>query len=218
MRKTSAAYWLNPQRPVSLSGDDASRAWWWLPPVIWPDEEQAWQQQVSQLLRSGARRCVINAPWQIAMFRRLEGLSIWAGPFCNLSNPLAIRSFKMLGGQGVIVSPELGREDLVALANKSVLPLGIVVSGHWPLCVSRVLAEDMKTDVAFISPRGEQGWARRYGQLYWLYPNWPIDLRSRQEELKRAGYRMMVHLDEPVPSAVKLKRRPGKWNWDIGLK
>jgi putative protease len=218
MRKTSAAYWLNPQHPVRLSGEDAARAWWWLPPVIWPDEEQQWQQQVTQLLRSGTRRFVINAPWQIAMFKRLAGLSIWAGPFCNLSNPLAIRSFKILGGQGVIVSPELGREDLVALANKSVLPLGVVVSGNWPLCVSRVLAGDMKTDVAFASPRGEQGWVRRYGQLYWLYPNWPIDLRSLQEDLKRAGYRMMVHLDEPVPSAVKLKRRPGKWNWDIGLK
>jgi putative protease len=189
-----------------------------LPPVIWPDEEQAWQQHVSQLLSSGARRFVINAPWQIAMFRRPTGLSIWAGPFCNLANPLAIRSLKILGGQGVIVSPELGRKDLIAIADKSVLPLGIVVSGHWPLCVSRVLAEGMKTDVAFTSPRDEQGWARRYGQLYWVYPNWPIDLRGQQEELKQAGYRMMVHLDEPLPSAVKIKRRPGKWNWDIGLK
>ncbi len=218
IRNTSAAYWLNPQQSVRLSGDDASRAWWWLPPVIWPDEEQQWQQLVNQLLRSRAQRFVINAPWQIDMFRRPVELSIWAGPFCNLSNPLAIRAFKILGGRGVIVSPELGREDLVALANKSVLPLGIVVSGYWPLCVSRVLADDMKTDVAFTSPRGEQGWVRRYGQLYWLYPNWPIDLRNRQEDLKKAGYRMMVHLDEPVPSAVKIKRRPGKWNWDIGLK
>jgi putative protease len=218
MRKTSAAYWLDLQRSIHLSGDDAARAWWWLPPVIWPDEEQEWQQQVSQLLRNGARRFVINAPWQIAMFRRPGGLSLWAGPFCNLANPLAIRSFKNLGGHGAIVSPELGREDLAALANKSVLPLGVVVSGHWPFCVSRVLADDMKTDLAFTSPRGEQGWARRYGQLYWLYPNWPIDLRNQQEVLKRAGYRMMVHLDEPVPSAVNIKRRPGKWNWDIGLK
>jgi putative protease len=218
IRKTRAAYWIDLQRPARLSAGDVTRSWWWLPPVIWPDEEQAWQQQVKDLLHTGARRFVINAPWQIALFRRPAGLSIWAGPFCNLANPLAIRSFKMLGGQGVIVSPELGRKDLIAVAGKSVLPLGVVVSGNWPLCVSRVLADEMKTDSIFTSPRGEQGWARRYGQLVWVYPNWPIDLRNRQDELTRAGYRLMVHLEEPIPSAVKIKRRPGKWNWDIGLK
>jgi putative protease len=218
MRKTSAAYWMDHRKLMRLSADETSRAWWWLPPVIWPDEEQDWQQKIDQLLHAGARRFVVNAPWQVAMFRRPKGLSLWAGPFCNIANPLAMRAFKMLGGHGVIVSPELGRNDLFDLAGKSVLPLGIVVSGHWPLCISRVLEDGFKTDSTFTSPFGEQGWARRYGQLYWLYPNWPIDLRSHQEDLKRAGFRLMVHLDEPVPSTVKIKRRPGKWNWNIGLK
>jgi putative protease len=124
----------------------------------------------------------------------------------------------MLGGQGVIVSPELGKTDLETLAGKSVLPVGIVVSGFWPFCVSRVLADDLKIDQPFVSPKGEQGWARRDNQLYWIYPNWPVDLRAAQEQLKKAGFRMFVHLDEPVPKAVKIKHRPGLWNYNIGLK
>jgi putative protease len=131
---------------------------------------------------------------------------------------MALRAFKLAGGQGVIVSPELGRQDLIALPSKSVLPLGIVVSGFWPYCVSRVLAQELKPYQPFTSPRGEQGWARRYGSLFWIYPNWPVDLRFAQETLVKAGYRLFVHLDEFIPQQVRIKKRPGLWNWEVGLK
>jgi putative protease len=218
MRKTSLGLWVKFDQLHHLKKDDAKHTWWWLPPVIWPEYEARWQQHVTQLIQMGARRFVLNAPWQMALFRHSDGLNLWAGPFCNIANPLAIRGFKMLGGQGVIVSPELGKTDLETLAGKSVLPVGIVVSGFWPFCVSRVLADDLKIDQPFVSPKGEQGWARRDNQLYWIYPNWPVDLRAAQEQLKKAGFRMFVHLDEPVPKAVKIKHRPGLWNYNIGLK
>ena len=186
--------------------------------MVWPSEEEHWHELVRQLVRKGARRFVVNAPWQIAFFKPFDGLNLWAGPFCNISNPLAVRAFKIMGGQGVIVSPELAAADLQALADKSVLPLGIVVSGFWPFCVSRVLSEDLKTRQPFVSPKDEQGWAVQYGQLHWIYPNWPVDLRSEQENLKRAGFRLFVHIEEPVPRNVKIKKRPGRWNLDGELK
>jgi putative protease len=201
-----------------IPAKELSHVWWWLPPVIWPNEEDQWLDLVKSLLRRGARRFVLNAPWQIALFGAPEKLNLWAGPFCNIANPLAARAFKLLGGQGVIISPELSRSDLEALAAKSVLPLGIVISGHWPLCVSRVLADGLQTEQPFFSPRHEQGWARQYGSLYWIYPNWPIDLRSHQDDLIKAGYRLLIHLDEPIPRAVQIKKRPGNWNWELGLK
>ena len=218
MRGASAAIWLSPESLDDASPKDIPHIWWWLPPVIWPEEEETWQQRVKAMLRQGARRYVLNAPWQIAMFGAPEKLNLWAGPFCNIANPLAIRAFKLLGGQGVIVSPELSHPDLEAMAAKSVLPLGVVTSGHWPLCVSRTLAQGLKTDQPFASPRHEEAWARRYGSLFWIYPNWPIDLRKQQDALVKAGYRMLVHLDEPIPRAVTLKKRPGQWNWGLGLK
>ena len=218
MRKTSLALWLDVSHPDRALTEDSTRIWWWLPPVIWPSEEDNWQDLIIQLLHKGARRFVLNAPWQIALFKRTGQLNLWAGPFCNISNPMAVRAFKLLGGQGVMVSPELDEADLKSLGEKSVLPLGVVVSGHWPFCVSRVLADEFKPEHDFVSPKGEQGWVKRYGQLYWVYPNWPIDLRSVQERLHGFGFRLFVHLDEPVPHNIKIKKRPGRWNWDIGLK
>ena len=215
---TSLALWLELDQPIQKQAVEPVHAWWWLPPVIWPAEEQRWQELIKALVRKGAHRFVLNAPWQIALFTQFDGLNLWAGPFCNFSNPLAIRAFKIMGGQGVIVSPEMGHTDLQALADKSVLPLGIVVTGFWPFCVSRVLADDLKSGQPFVSPKEEQGWAVRHGALYWIYPNWPLDLRSEQEQLKRIGFRLFVHLEETLPRGVKIKKRPGRWNWDGGLK
>jgi putative protease len=218
MRGSSQAVWLSTRSAEQAPADALAHIWWWLPPVIWPAEEEQWHQLIRQLLRQGVRRFVLNAPWQIAMFGAAEQLNLWAGPFCNIANPLALRAFKLLGGQGAIVSPELSRVDLEALAAKSVLPLGVVVSGHWPLCVSRVLSEELVVDQPFTSPQGEQAWARQYGGLYWIYPNWPVDLRAQQDELVKFGYRLFVHIDEPVPRAVAIKKRAGRWNYELGLK
>jgi putative protease len=218
IRETSLAIWLSGETLSQVPENVVVHAWWWLPPVIWPDEEAQWQQWIKQTMAKGAERFVLNALWQVSLFPRPEKLSLWAGPFCNIANPMAVRAFKLLGGQGVIVSPELGQQDMEALAAKSVLPLGAVVSGQWPFCVSRVVAPEIKPGQPFVSPKGEQGWVQRYGGLYWIYPNWPVNLRSAQEFLVKAGYRLFVHLEEPIPKGVTIKKRPGNWNWEIGLK
>jgi len=91
------------------------------------------------------------------------------------------------------------------------------VQGSWPLCISRTLAEGMKPDTVFTSPKGEQSWVRRYESGYWVFPNWVVDLTAKVDELRRAGYRLFVYLQEPVPAGVAMKKRPGLWNWEIGL-
>jgi putative protease len=50
-----------------------------------------------------------------------------------------------------------------------------------------------------------------------VYPNWKLDLRSHQKALERAGYKLFVYLIEPIPKDVKLKKRPGLWNWELEL-
>ena len=104
------------------------------------------------------------------------------------------------------------------LPEQSILPIGIVLSGNWPLCVSRTLADDMKTGTVFNSPKGERAWVKKYGTDFWVYPNWKLDISSKKKELIRAGYRMLVNIIEPIPSGVKMKERPGLWNWDVSLK
>jgi len=125
---------------------------------------------------------------------------------------------KQLGFSGAIVSPELGKKDYLALPGQSTLPLGIVLSANWPLCISRTLAEQFAEGTPFTSPKGETSWAVKYGEDFWLFPNWKVDLIKKRDVLAAAGYTVFVHLFEPVPETVNIKQRPGLWNWKLGLK
>lgn len=191
--------------------------WWWLPPVIWPDEEAAYKNQLDMLVAQGCRRFVLNAPWQRALFPDIKGLTLWAGPFCNLANPLAIEVAASLGFAGAIISPELSEKDYVSLPVNSSLPLGIVLSGNWPLCLSRTSCNEIEVSKPFHSPKGEAAWLCHYDQNFWIYPNWKLDLSAHKASLHKAGYRLFVHLIEPIAKDIELKRRPGEWNWRLGV-
>jgi putative protease len=207
--------WLSAEAIKDFGAGSASAVWWWLPPVIWPAEEQHIVELIDQTRRNGACNYVLNAPWQAALLASAKPIQLWAGPFCNAANPLAIETLAALGFAGVIVSPELSRDDYLQLPKHSPVPLGMVTGGNWPLCLSRILASPFQTDTAFASPRGEQAWVSRHGSDYWTYPNWQLDLTAEKTVLRGAGYRMFVHLVEPVPQGVNMKPRQGKWNWDL---
>ncbi|CAB5137670.1 Peptidase, U32 family [Olavius algarvensis associated proteobacterium Delta 3] len=214
----SVGVWVSPDRAQPFSKQDVSHTWWCLPPVIWPEDEDRVAASVLKVLNAGGRRFILNAPWQTAVFGKRRGVMLWAGPFCNVSNPLAVDQMASLGFSGVIPSPELGAADYLALARQSPLPLGILIYGNWPLCLSRARSPLIREDRPFISPRGEDAWVARYDTTNWVYPNWRVDLRKTKPQLQRAGYSLFLHLHEPVPKRVRLKRRPGKWNWTIGLR
>ncbi len=208
--------WLSQE---SLARVDAgTRPWWWLPPVIWPSDAERVAGWVRGALSRGAEGFVLNAPWQRVLFPPSPGCPLWAGPFCNLANPLAIAAAESIGCSGAIVSPELGGEDLLGLPVCSRLPLGIVAAGHWPLCLARTAHGELRMQTAFASPKGEAAWSVRHGPDVWVYPNWTLDLSGREADLVAAGYRLLVRLEEPVPPGISIKRRPGLWNWDLGLR
>jgi putative protease len=210
--------WLSETTASNIGRSAATDLWVWLPPVVWPDDEARVVGLLRKSLENGARQFVLNMPWQMALFNRPEGLNLWAGPFCNAANALCLETFKTLGFAGAFVSPELGESDLLLLCRQSPLPLGIVLSGHWPLCISRTLSDNMRLRVPFDSPRGEQAWVDQFGPDYWIFPNWRLDITEKRALLEEAGMQMFAHLEEPVPKAVTIKKRPGLWNWEVGLK
>ncbi len=209
--------WLSETATANIGKSAANRLWIWLPPVVWPDDEKRVAGLLRQCLENGARQFVLNMPWQVALFNRPEGLNLWAGPHCNATNALCLETLRTMGYSGAFVSPELGEADILTLCRQSTLPLGIVLSGHWPLCISRTVAEEIWLRVPFASPRGEQAWVDRHGPDYWTFPNWRIDITEKRTILQQAGIQMFAHLEEPVPPAVTIKKRPGLWNWQIGL-
>jgi putative protease len=210
--------WLTEAAVKKTPNKMVSQISWWLPPVIWPENENQINSQVQAAVKKGARHFVLNAAWQIGFFDTPKKFNLWAGPFCNLANPLAIAAVEAMGFNGVIVSPELGAEDYLQLPQQSPIPLGIVIAGHWPLGVARSITPGIQLDKPFASPRGEQAWVSTHGPDYWIYPNWQLDLRPRKKALQQAGYTLLVDLIEPVPNHVKLKKRPGVFNWDHSLK
>jgi putative protease len=217
-RAENTGIWLGTENINQATRKRMPAAWWWLPPVIWPDEEDHISTLVDKACKQGARNFVLNALWQVILFQNQKKINLWAGPFCNLANALALNTAKSMGFSGAIASPELGREGYFQLARQRSLPLGIVISGNWPLCVSRTKAQNLKIDQPFTSPKGEHTWLAQYGRDYWLFPNWKLDLQVHKDELQKTGYSLFVYLNEPVPKAVKLKKRPGLWNWKLDLK
>jgi putative protease len=210
--------WLSETLPEKLSGKQAARIWWWLPPVIWPEEENRIRSSIDTLINRGAKTFVLNAPWQAALFLPAKNFILWAGPFCNAGNPLNFDMLKMMGFKGVIVSPELGGRDFLRLPEQSPILLGIILWGNWPLCISRNLSSSLKPDKFFESPKKENAWIHSYDNHYWIFPEWYLDLSHKKDELTKAGYSLFVKLNEPIPEKIKIKKRPGLWNWDIGLK
>ncbi len=211
------ALWLSP-KTAGISRTIVSSICWWLPPVVWPEEEKSLRLHISHLWHNGARYFVCNAPWQRRFFpEQLEHAVLLAGPFCNISNAAALHTLVLMGFTGAFVSQELSREDLLALPKQSPLPVGLVLSGYWPVGISRFGLLGVKANEPFYSPMGEPFWARQYSGNIWIYPAWPLDLRDKRQELQNAGFSFFAHIEEHPPTCVPELHRKSLFNWDGAL-
>ncbi|MCK5311083.1 MAG: U32 family peptidase [Desulfobacteraceae bacterium] len=211
------AIWLSSEEVEKFPAKMVKKIWWWLPPVVFPTEEQALHDAVKKAVKKGARRFILNSVFQQSLFKTIKGMDVWAGPFCNIANSEAIMLLKNWGFSGVIVSPELDKETYFSLPYNSPLPLGIVIHGNWPLCVSRIVSDDLKQDKLFTSPMSEGTWVSKTDNNFWVFPDWKLDLTQKKKDLKKAGYSLFVTMLEPVPKNVKMKNRQGLWNWNLKL-
>lgn len=214
---TVQGIWLSAKGLDEVSRTLYGRISWWLPPVIWPDEEEHWQKLIRQALRGGARHFVTGSPWQAEFFAGAKGVALTAGPFCNITNAFAVDELRKLGFAQVIVSPELGGEDYQALPAHSPLPLGMVVSGYLPVGITRHGVEPLKSGELWFSPKREGFWTRRYGENVWIYPAWPLDLSGHLPELEKSGYTNFVHITEFPPKGAEKITRTSEFNWNIGV-
>ena len=205
--------WLSPKSVREVSRTVAPNMAWWLPPVIWPDEEELWKRIINEAIRNGAKHFVCNEPWQAAFFKGRE-VDLVAGPFCNAANAFTLASFAKLGFSAAFVSPELTKEDFLALSKISPLPLGIVLAGFWPMGIGRHDPLGIKPNEVFQSPKGEGFWTRRYGQNTWIYPAWPLDITVHRPELEAAGYSFFARMEENPPKSMPAATRPGLFNWE----
>ncbi|WP_300459043.1 U32 family peptidase [Desulfobacula sp.] len=194
-----------------------SKNWLWLDPLLFPDEEKKCSEYIARAIKKGAKNFVVNAVWQLSLFKSPKQLNIWAGPFCNITNSMTVNLLKPYGVSGAIVSPELDQETFCSMPRACDLPLGVVIYGNWPLGISRIISNDLKPNQAFTSPKGETAWISKHNNNYFVFPNWYLDLTSKREILKKAGFSVFITLHENIPRGVNIKNRPGLWNWDLKL-
>ncbi|MBU1195901.1 MAG: U32 family peptidase [Proteobacteria bacterium] len=213
-RSLERAVWISSQRYCAPS---SRQDWLFLDPLVFPDEENICSDYIAKAIKKGAKNFIINSLWQLSLFKTPEQLNIWAGPFCNITNSMTIQVLKNRGVSGVIVSPELDQDTVMLLGKNSPLPLGIVIFANWPLGISRIISSDLKLNQAFTSPMGEVSWASKHNNNYYIFPNWPLDLSSQKAALENAGYSLFMDMHENIPNTIKLKDRPGLWNWNIKL-
>jgi len=211
------AVWLERSALLDVPRPVTRQVWWWLPPVIWPSEEERYRRLAAEARERGARNFVLNAPWQVDLFDGREGITLAAGPFCNLASAQAAAVVAELGFSAAFVSPELSGEELLALPRQSPIPLGIVVGGFWPLGVTRILAEEVRLEEPILSPHGEAAFVRKFGGNHWIYPGWELDLSAHRRELEQAGYAFFATLHEAWPKLLEGRRRTGVFNWSQGL-
>ena len=191
--------------------------WLWLDPLLFPDEDKICAQFVDKAIQKGAKNFVLNAVSQISLFKNPQLFNIWAGPYCNITNSTILNMLKQHGFSGAIVSPELDEQTFLSLPRKSLIPLGAVIYGNWPLGISRIISQDLKTNLPFSSPRGETAWVSKHNSNYFIFPNWYLDLTSKKELLTKAGFTLFVKMFETIPKGIKIKERPGLWNWNLKL-
>lgn len=210
--------WLERAALLDVPRPVTARVWWWLPPVIWPGEEERYQRLLAEARERGARTFVLNAPWQAGLFESREGLRLVGGPFCNLASAETAAQFASLGMQAAFVSPELSGEELLSLPRTSPIPLGIVLGGLWPLGITRILAEEVHLEEPILSPRSEVAWVRKHGANHWIFPGWELDLSGHRRELEQAGYALFATLREMWPKfLMDSNPRTSVFNWDQGL-
>ncbi len=195
----------------------SSKNWLWLDPLLFPGEEKICSDYIAKTIKKGAKNFVVNAVWQLSLFKNPTQSNIWAGPFCNITNSMTVNLLKQYGFSGAIVSPELDQETFCSLPQNSELPLGVVIYGNWPLGISRIISKDLKIDQAFTSPMGETAWISKHNSNYFIFPNWYLDLTSKKEVLTKAGFSLFVNIHETIPRGIKMKNRAGLWNWNLKL-
>lgn len=207
------ALWFKPHMLKRLNKHVLAKIWLWLPPVIWPSDENKWEKWIRFALQAGTSRFVLNSPWQQSLFPLSKTLELWAGPFCNLANPLTLSELSRVGYSGAFVSPELSSRSFLEMPRKSPLPLGVVIQGFWPLCLSRILSPATKTTSIIRSPKKEMSWLATYQGTVYHYSNQELDLSAFCNELKNAGYSFLARLHQPRPSHVPKPKTFSTFNW-----
>ncbi len=173
--------------------------WIFIEPVLWPEDEDRWKRCINNLVSKGIKFFIFNSVFH-ASLTCLDTICAWLGPFSNITNSEGLHLAFDMGFKGAVLSPELKDVNLLAeIAKSSPIPLGVFVKGLWPYTISRTKHEEIPLKTFIYSPRNEPMWMDRMYRNYYLFPKKEINLSSKIELLKKAGFKLFL---EFAPSSL----------------
>lgn len=214
-KQQGLSLWLSPRTVKEVSRTITPRITWWLPPVVWHEDEHSFRSLIKAVCRNGATHFVCNEFMQYDLLP--ESTTKILGPFCNIANVGTLHLAKECGYKRAIVSMELNKDDLSLLVQQSPMPLGVVTKGYFPIGITRFSPEGISLDASFSSALREDFWVKKYGSSYWFYPAWELDLSAVENELIAMGYSFFVHITEYAPKGVTIVRKQSTFNWHLSL-
>ncbi len=70
------ALWISNKNIEKTPAKLIKNIWWWLPPVMWPEnDEKNYSDCVKKILSKGGRHFILNIPWQIALFNEINSIN-----------------------------------------------------------------------------------------------------------------------------------------------
>lgn len=201
---------------------------WCLPPIIQPEEQEAYEQAIGRLLDDGFRQFQLAHFSQVPFFAEQRERSVLFGDFtCNILNGETLRLFHELGLIGAQLPLDADSETLAATlaeARRSPgLRVGLTVYGRPALFTSRLAVDHFRFGRAFASPKGEEFFLIKEEGLTKAAPAIPLSLLEELPEIERLGFdylvldlrhgdagRMLADIEERL-RGVRLRRLAGNF-------
>jgi len=191
-----------------------------LPPVFFEEDVAPLAALVRRCARSGVTVEVNSwGGWHLAREARAR---MESGPGLPVLNSLSARVLAGLGVEGVTLSPEAGRRQLVDVAAKCPVPCSLIVFGRPRLMISRAGPPPDLLGRILTDRRGNRVVASKEQGLWVLRPVEPFDLRGLRNDRLRVKHLVVDLSGSPDPlkdwtHRPRRRKNVSRFNYDRGL-
>ncbi len=213
---------------LNLSAARQRKLIWALPPLIQEKEVEYFRAAVGWFIGRGFRAWELNNWAHFDFLPERQGLSLVAGSRLNVRNHAAMATLSEMGCGSCVLSFEITRAELEAMAQLPSSAERIVCVHAWPPLFTSRLIPRLLEEKPVLTPRGETFFFRKAGGFSLIYADQPMNWFEQLDMLERLGYRsFLVDLSDgphrQFPSVAALMAAAGRrrlsephslFNWD----
>jgi len=213
---------------LNLSSVRQRKFVWSLPPLIQEKDVGYYRAAIGWFAERGFRGWELNNWAHLDFFPKRQGFNLIAGSRFNVRNHAAMAALGQEGCASCVLSFEITRAELEALAAVPGFVETIVCVHAWPPLFTSRLMPRLQEEKPVLTPRGETFFFRKAGGFSLIYADQPMNWFEQLDVLGELGYQsFLVDLsDGPYgqpPQVAKLMAAAGRrrlnephslFNWD----